>query len=1109
MEIDLRRTLLALALTLPGVVPNARADYFRHPDIHGDRIVFCAEADLWVTSDRGGGSRRLTTHPGTEYFPRFSPDGRSIAFTGEYDGNREVFIIDSEGGEPRRLTWHPASDEVLGWTPDGLGILFRSSREEPNGAWEIFSVPARGGDAEKLPLGWAARIDVDPDSGRWAFTRSSWETATWKRYRGGTAPDIWVGHPERGDFERVTESAAGDAFPMWHDGRIYFLSDQGGTQNIWSIRPDGSGRRRHTKFEDWDAKWPGMGPDGRIVFTLAADIHVFDPEDDRVSKLDVELPSDRTLTRVRYPDPQNTLSWFELAPEADRLVVVTRGEIFSVPVKEGVTLPVTRGSGARESWASFDAEGKRLVYVTDAPSEEEIRVIDAWGREEPKVVKRPGKSGWHFPPAFSPDGKWITYADQTQALYVIPAAGGTPKEVDRSNKAEIREYAWSPDGRWLAYSKMLETDYASIHLYDTRLGKSQRVTGPTTNDHWPAWDPEGRYLYFISDRATNPVLDSRDWQNIEARADRIYLVLLRRDVKNPVARLAGMPLTEAEEREAKQKEAKAKEAAAGKSKDKAAEDKPTKSVEIDLEGLADRFVELPIDRGRYWGLGAKADKIFYLSAPLKGMAEVPDLFDEPQPENTLMVFSLEDKESKPFMEGTSAYSLAAKADKIAIMKKRGEIYVVDTAAPPDKELDKSKVAMDGIVVELDPREEWEQIFHESWRHMRDFYWDSGMGGVDWAAERERYASLLPRLANREDLRDLLGELIGELGTSHTYVWGGDPGRSSNPVPTGLLGAQLERDGDVYRVARIYRADPADNIRSPLLEPGTGLAEGHYILAINHKTFPAGRPYYATLEKLAGKEVVLTVNDRRTRPGSREIVVKTLTYGQDSELRYSDWVRRNREYVSERTQGKIGYIHLPDMWKEGLIEFNTWFYPQLDREGMVVDVRWNGGGAVSQMILERFRRHLVSFDRARGGGISTYPYRVLNGPFVVITNEFAGSDGDIFPMAVQLEGLAPVIGMRSWGGVVGIRADKLLVDGGILTQPEFAWWDPKQGWDLENRGVVPDIELQNLPQDLARGIDAQLDRAIREVLQLHREHPPVPPAFGPVRDRSRKAFREEQ
>jgi tricorn protease len=1097
-----RSALLSLGFSLATAVHGATAApgaYIRQPDLHGDRIVFCAEGDLWLVGNGGGGVLRLTVHPGTEHFPSFSPDGASIAFTGEYDGNRDVFVISSTGGEPRRLTWHPASDEVIGWTPDGTRVLFRSPAESPHGEWEIFAVPAAGGDPDKLPLGWAARLDIDRETGRWAFNRKSWEGATWKRYRGGTAPDIWIGHPDRADFRKVTDFDGVNAYPMWHAGRVYFVSDQGGTANLWSIRPDGSDRRRHTDFDNWDARWPAMSPDGRIVFTLAADLHVFDAQTGAVRKVEVELPSDRVRTRVRYPGADRTLTWFDVSPEGDRLAVTTRGEIFSVPVKDGVTLPITRGTGARESWGRFDAEGRRIVYVSDAPREEEIRVADAWGRGEPKVVRPAGPSGWHFPPSFSPDGKWIAYADQTQTLYVLPSEGGTPRVVDRSSQREIREYAWSPDGRWLAYVKVLATDYGSVFLYDTRDGQVHPVTGPTTDDADPAWDPEGRYLYFLSRRSTNPILGSQDWQNIEVKNTRPYLVLLRKDVRNPFAPLAGLPADGKDGEE----DTKGKDAKEGK-QDK--EKEPPKPVEIDLDGLAARVVEFPVPRGLYGSLQATAKQVFYLSYPVQGMAEGPGLFDDPEPQATLTVLDLEKKEAKPFLEGVSAFLVAARADKLALMKRRGELYVVDAANPPGADLSKSKVSLDDVVIELDPREEWAQIYYEGWRHMREFYWDPGLGGVDWTGVRDHYATLLGRLATRDDLRDLMGEVIGELGTSHTYVWGGDPGLEVPRVGTGLLGAELRREGGAYRVTRIYRGDPADGVRSPLDEPGVRVVAGDYLLAVNHRPFEPGLPFAASLEGLAEREVVLTVNGKPTSEGARDVVVKPLR--SETRLRYVDWVRSNREYVARETHGKIGYVHLPDMWTDGLVAFNTWFYPQLDREGMIVDVRWNGGGAVSQMIVERLRRKPLSFDRARGGGLATYPYRVLNGPFVVITNEFAGSDGDIFPTAVQLERLAPVIGMRSWGGVIGIRGDKPLVDGGMLTQPEFAWWDPKQGWGLENRGVIPDIEVQNEPQELARGEDAQLDRAIAEVLRLHAAHPPLRPDFGPPRDRSREGFRDE-
>jgi tricorn protease len=1127
----------ALALAAPAAAPATAAaaeGYLRSPDLHGDRVVFTAEDDLWLAPAAGGEARRLTSHVGVESRAAFSPDGSWIAFTGQYDGNADVFVVPAGGGEPRRLTWHPAGDLVVGWTPDGERVTFASGREHPNGHPELFTVPAAGGDAAKLPLGWATWLDVEPGTGRYALTRTN-GGGTWKRYRGGTAQTVWVGHPDRADYREVTRFDGMSAFPMWHGGRIYFLSDAGGTANLWSMDPDGSGLVRHTDLGRWDARTPAMAPDGRIVFALAGGLRLFDPRTGAVRALDVRLPSDRVLTRARTPDAARYITAVDLSPDGGRLAVTARGEIFSVPVEDGVTLPVTRGSGARESAASFDPEGERLIYLTDEPHEEEIRSIDAWGRGEPRRI-RPAAARWHFPPRISPDGERIAYADSTQTLYTVPVAGGEPTVVDRARQAPITEYAWSPDGRWLAYAKTGAANYSSIFLHDTRSGENHRVTGDDTHDYTPAWDPEGRYLYFLSDRFTNPLLGSRDLEHVDIEPTRPYLALLRPDVENPFADRAGLPPDDEEKGEQKDGDEDEDGDEDGKKDEKNAEtgdsgdgggkggeddagvdgDEAPEPVEIELAGLGDRIVELPVEPGQYSDLAATAGKVFYLSHPLVGMAEWGPLFGgEGAPQASLVAFDLETEKAETWVEGAgnggsllggAGWSgLIVRGGKVVLAKGPGKLLVFDAAAKPG-DLAEAEVDLGGVVVEVEPAEEWAQIFHESWRQMRDYYWDEGLGGVDWPAVRDQYAALLPRLATRSDLQDLIAEMIGELSTSHTYVFGGDAGKEVPSRPTGLLGADLVREGDAFRVARIYRGAPADGERAPLLEPGVGIAEGDYVLAVNHRPFRDRQPFHAHLEGLAGKPVVLTVNRTPSAAGARDRVVVPLASEQG--VRYADWVRRNRERVAEATGGRIGYVHIPDMMAAGMIEFNTWFYPQLDKEGMVVDVRWNGGGFVSQMILERLRRPLISLGRSRGGRIQTYPYRTLNGPFVVLTNQQAGSDGDILPAAIQLEGLAPVIGMRSWGGVVGISSLRPLVDGGILTQPESAWWDPEGGWAIENRGVEPDIVVENRPQDLARGEDPQLERAIAEVLRLHAAEPPVRPEYGPVRARTRDAHRGE-
>lgn len=1092
----------SLSTALAAAPAEARSGYYQFPDLHDRSVVFAAEGDLWIVSDAGGTARRLTTNAGSEYFPRFSPDGKWIAFTGEYGGNRDVYVIPSEGGEPKRLTWHPDPDEVIEWSLDSKTVIFRSkaANETTSGwEWRLFGVGIDGAsEPEVLPLGFAGRVSIDPQSKRWAINRSSNEFRTWKRYRGGSSPSIWVGDPAKRDYREVSKTPGAAAFPMWSGGRIFFLSDQGGTANLWSMSADGGGLKRETRESYWDVRWPAAAPDGRIVYSLGGDLHIYkpgaQPGNGADQKLSVDVPSERQLARTRYVNAEKNLSSFELSPDGERLAVVTRGEIFSVAVKDGVALPITRGSAARERGASFSGDGRGLVYVSDATGEEDLRAIDAWGRGQPRIVKPAGKTGWYFPPALSPDGKWLAYADQTQTLYVMPAAGGAARTVDRSTQGEIREFVFSPDGRYLAYSVPLATDYFTLRLFDTATGKVTPLTGRNTNDYSPAWDPEGRYLYFMSDRAANPVLDQRDDSNIEIRATRPFALLLQKDGINPFQNGNGMPPRPGD----------AGKPAGGGGADKGGDKPvklPTKPVRIDFDGLADRYVAFPVEPGSYGIPLATPSTLYYASFPVLGMNE----FGQGPQEFSLIAFDLKKRKAETFMDGVSRYRVAG--GKLAIQK-QDSLFVVDAGKPPGpEELGEAKVSFANVVVDSAPQEEWRQMFDETWRMMRDFYWDANMGGVDWKEQREKYRTLLARLGTRAELNDLLGELVSELATSHTYIWGGDLGIELPQQPTGLLGADVVRKGAGFEVTRIYRGDPADGVRSPLAEPGVSLGVGTVILAVNRRPFRADQPFLAAFENLADKDVVLTVNTRPDWNGARDVVVRPLP--TERKLRYVDWVRRNREYVSEKTGGKVAYIHLPDMGANGLTAFDTWFYPQIDKQALIVDVRWNGGGFVSARILEKMRRKVVAVFRGRGGGVGMYPQRTVDGPFVVLTNEYAGSDGDIFPTVVQLDKLAPVIGKRSWGGVVGIRGDKPLVDGGTPTQPEYAFWDARQKWGTENRGVIPDIEVQNLPQDLVRGVDAQLDRGLSELGKLMVQRPAPQRDFGNIPDRSRKAFEKNE
>ncbi|MBM4118570.1 hypothetical protein FJ251_12715, partial [bacterium] len=696
---------------------RAASGYLRTPDIHGHTVVFCAEGDLWTVSDQGGLARRLSAHPGLESLPSFSPDGAWIAFSGQYDGNRDVFVMPAAGGEPRRLTWHPSPEDVLDWSPDGREILFRSRAEHPHGSWEIYSVPAAGGEPRKLPVGWAGRLAIDPVSGRYAFSRPSSETFTWKRYRGGTAAEIWVGDPKLADFRKITDFPGFDAYPMWHGGRVYFLSDQGGTADLWSMLPDGSDRRRLTDEGNWDARWPAMGPDGRIVYMLAGGLKLYDPATQSNPVLAIELPSERSLARSRYSDAAQFLTGFAISPEGDRVAIAARGELFSLAAKDGVTLPVTRGSGAREEHPEYSPDGKQLLYVSDASGEEAIHSADAWGRGEVKVVKPAGERGHLYPACWSPDGKWIAYGDEAQNLWLQAVAGGEAVKVDASDRGGFYEYFFSPDSRWLAYTKVMPNDFRCIHVYDTQERQSRRVTSAYTDSSSPTWDPEGKFLYFVGSRAMNPLFGSRDFSNIEVNNDKLYLVLLQADGENPFAHLEGVPpKPEAADKAKADGKAKGKKGGKADKADKEEkEDEGPQPVRIDFAGIEQRMVPLDLPAGQYGGMEAIKGKLFYLSSPLRGWTEGQAAEG---PTAALMVFDFESEKAEEFMGGVAGFRIAAKGEKMVVAKGPGELYVVATCGKPD-DLSEARVSLDGVVIDLDPREEWAQIYHEAWRRMRD------------------------------------------------------------------------------------------------------------------------------------------------------------------------------------------------------------------------------------------------------------------------------------------------------------------------------------------------------------------------------------------------------
>ncbi len=1095
--------LLGCAVNAALAAAGGVVGYYRYPAIHGERVVFAAEGDLWEVSSAGGSAARLTTHEGTEAFPKFSPDGQWLAFSGEYQGNVDVYVMPAEGGEPQRLTFHPAADQVVAWRPDSRMIVFRSRRLSPNGDYNLFEVSREGGHPQPVPVGIASLASFSPDGRYIAFNQFSSEFRTWKRYLGGTAPDVWVGDLQQGTFRKITDWAGTDTFPMWHAGRVYFAADRTGRMNLYSANPDGSDVQQLTHHAEYDVRWPDMDA-VRIVYMHGGDLWLLDTSSGQTRQLDISLPSDRVMRRPRIQDASKTLETYELDKEGKRLCISARGELWVRPTKPGRTIQLTRSSGIRERSGVFSRDGKQVACITDETGEQELALFDAAGKEAHRVLTQRGQ-GWIFGPVWSPDGTKLAYADLTQALFVVDVESGATTQVDASDVWEITEYAFSPDSQWLAYTRQEPNRYQALHLYNVATGARQAVTAGFTDDSEPTWDPKGKCLYFLSNRVINPVMDSVDLQHITLRSTRPCIVILARDGKSP---LLPEELLEEPKEGKKAKEAKKGEKEAAEEADEeAAEEKPP-VVAVDLDGIQQRVVELPVDPDNYGGLRAVEGKLLYMSLPIEGLLDDEGADKDEEPKNKLHAYDFKERKDNVLLDALRDYTLSGNGQRIAYRVK-DEIIVKDLdalkgaeAGKEGEEEPKEKIKPAELPLLVNPVEEWAQIFAEAWRLQRDFYWAANMANVDWPAMREKYGRLLPRLGTRQELNDLIGQLIGELGTSHTYVWGGDV-REPNDVGVGLLGADLAWDAQAGAVkfVRILRPESWESdTPSPLTMSHARVQDGDYLFAINNEPLGPNDSVEERLTNLAGQQVLLTVGVQADRSDARDIQIETLS--SEEKLRYRDWCRRNREYVAQKTGGRVGYLHLPDMGGDGLAAFIKGFYPQIETDGLVIDVRYNGGGFVSQMIIERLARKVIAFDQPRRGKTETYPSRVHVGHKVVLINQEAGSDGDIFPAAFQMLGLGPVIGTRTWGGVIGIRGDKLFIDGGLSTQPEFAWWDLKRGWGLENHGVEPDIWVDVLPEDWVAGRDPQLDRGLAELDKLLKEKPVERPKPPPIPDKSR-------
>ncbi len=1084
MRATVRRILPVLLFLV--VALGAQDRLLRFPTIHDNRIVFTYAGDLWEVTLPDSVARKLTNSEGLEIFPRFSPDGRWIAFSGAYDGDRDVYVIPAGGGEPRRLTYYPKRDIperfgfdhlVFGWTPDSKKILFRSMRESFN-SWlgRLYLIAVDGVYPEPLPFPYGGFASFAPDGKRLAMNRIFRDFRTWKRYRGGQQQDIWIYDLQEHTIRRITRYEGMDHFPMWYRDRIYFVSDRTHTANIFYYDLNTGKTRQVTFHQEYDVNWPSLG-DGKIVYENGGRIFVLDLQTHRYRAVPISIQSDHLSARPRFKNVSDHITEMAVAPGGKRALIVARGEIFTVPRKKGDPRNLTHSSGIRERAAVWSPDGKWIAYISDATGEDEIYILPQHGKGKPRQITQ-NSQGYRFQPVWSPDSKKLAYADKNLKLYIVDVFTRTVTFVDSATRWEIRHYQWSPDSRWLVYAKPGSNEMTSIYLYSLERRQSFQITSHMTHDSNPVFDPEGKYLYFFSKRDFNALLGNFEMSYVYRHMDRVYLVTLQQATPSPFApesdEVEPLPAHKTEKKDEKN----------------GAKQKDSPILQIDLDGIQQRIVALPIQPGSYHHLKAIKGKVFYLSRPMRGLSGPVG-----EGKTVLKYFDFSEKKAAVFMEGVDAYDLSPDG-RFLVYKSKKTYGIVPTDQKTAKVGD-GKIDVSRLEMYWDPRQEWVQIFNETWRLERDYFYAENLHGVDWSAVGEKYRKLLPYVTHRFDLTYLLGEMVAELSSSHAYVGGGDMPKVQ-PVKTALLGARLEPDRTHgrYRITQILQGENwIPSRRSPLTEPGIQVQEGEYLLAVNGNELTTEQNPYALLQNLADKAITITVNRRPTLQGARTYTIKPIA--SEFDLNYLTWVEKNRRYVDEKTHGEVGYIHIPDMGARGLNEFVKSFYAQIKKKGLIIDVRFNGGGFVSQMILERLRRILVGLGKARNmKELYTYPDAAYYGHLVCLINEYSASDGDIFPYYFKKYRLGELIGTRTWGGVIGIRGYTPLIDGGYITRPEFGLLSDEGKWIIENRGVEPDIYVDTLPSDQAQGIDPQLDKAIEIVLQKIRQHPPQLPEPEP-------------